>query len=761
MQISSLGFSRIGQKRELKFSLERYWRGEIDVEQLQQTGKKLRKQHWQWQAQAGVDLMPVGDFAFYDHVLNLSALLNVIPKRHRNKNNPAKIDLDTLFLVARGQNTLNDDCCLAASEMTKFFNTNYHYIVPEITEKQSFSIGYEQIFTEIEEAKALDYEVKPVLLGPVTYLYLARQIGSKFNKLSLLPNLLEAYQQILDRFAEQGVTWVQLDEPILTLELDVSWRQGVIDSYHKLKKSSIKILLASYFGSIEHNAQLISNLSIDGFHLDLVSDPQQLTTFLPLIRSDQTLSIGVVDGRNVWSAELDLLAQKLVSVAEELADRLWLSPSCSLLHCPVDLELETKLALDIKNQLAFAKQKLHELEQLRLLLTQPQTQYAQSIIAHCQNRRQEKLKRRLQSVTDRIEGLTEENYLRNKSFNERLPLQQAKLKLPFLPTTSIGSFPQTSALRGIRNRWRKNEITDDEYQIAVETLTKDCILKQQKLGLDVLVHGEAERNDMVEYFADKLTGIEVTEFAWVQSYGSRCVKPPLIYGDVSRKKPMTLALSQFSQAQTEKPVKGMLTGPVTLLHWSFVRQDIPKATVANQLALAVRDEVDDLQKSGIDIIQIDEPALREGLPLRKTEWEHYLDWSVKAFKLSASVAWDETQIHTHMCYSNFNDIIEAIANLDADVITIETSRSGMNLLNAFEDFNYPNQIGPGVYDIHSPNTPSVESIKRLIIEASKKVPINQLWINPDCGLKTRSWDEVEPALKNMVQAARELRTSFR
>lgn len=752
MQLNSLGFPRIGRRRELKFALEKYWRSESTQVELREVASELRRTHWQWQAAAGIEQVPVGDFAFYDQVLTLSATLNAIPERHRGE---GTIDLDTLFRVARGRAPTGQDA--PASEMTKYFNTNYHYLVPELSQNQEFSIAYEQFFDEVSEAQALGYKAKPVLLGPVSYLYLAKTVGQEFDKLSLLPNLLTAYADILARFAAQGVQWVQLDEPILALELDGEWQAAITEAYQALSITKVKILLTSYYGGIAHHQALVSALPVAGLHIDLVTAPDQLAVFANALGQDQILSVGVVNGRNVWAAEADLIAERIGAVARDLGDRLWIGTSCSLLHSPVDLEVEATLEPALRQQLAFAKQKLLELANVRQLLLAPESAAAKEIVQTCLARREAKAQAADSQVIARVAALTSADYERVSDFSVRQAVQQQKYRLPLLPTTTIGSFPQTPAIRGLRSRWRKGDLSDAQYTEQLQQVTRDTIDRQLKLGIDVLVHGEAERNDMVEYFGEQLAGVGFTKNGWVQSYGSRCVKPPLIYGDVSRPKAMTVDWAEFAQSLTDKPVKGMLTGPVTILHWSFAREDIGRDVIATQLALAIRDEVVDLQNAGIGIIQIDEPAFREGLPLKQSEWQTYLDWAVNAFKLSAAGVTDETQIHTHMCYSEFNDTIAAIAAMDADVITIETSRSRMELLNAFEDFEYPNEIGPGVYDIHSPNTPSVEAMVYLIEKAAQKVPVRQLWVNPDCGLKTRTWDEVEPALKNMVDATRELR----
>lgn len=618
MQLNSLGFPRIGRRRELKFALEKYWRGESTQAELREVASELRRTHWQWQTAAGIEQVPVGDFAFYDQVLTLSATLNAIPERHRGE---GAIDLDTLFRIARGRAPTGQDA--PASEMTKYFNTNYHYLVPELTQNQEFSIAYEQFFDEVSEAKALGYKAKPVLLGPVSYLHLAKTVGQEFDKLSLLPDLLTAYADILARFAAQGVEWVQLDEPVLALELDAHWQAAMTQTYQALSTANVKVLLASYYGGITHHQALVSALPVAGLHLDLVTAPEQLAVFANALGQDQILSAGVVNGRNVWAADIDLIAERIGAVAGDLGDRLWIGISCSLLHSPVDLDVEVKLLPVLRKQLAFAKQKLLELSKVRQLLLAPSSDEAQKISAFCIARRQAKAQAADKQVVDRVSALNAADYERANDFSVRQSVQQRKYQLPLLPTTTIGSFPQTPAIRGLRSRWRKGELNDAQYNEQLQQVTRDTIDRQLKLGIDVLVHGEAERNDMVEYFGEQLAGVGFSKNGWVQSYGSRCVKPPLIYGDVSRPKAMTVEWAKFAQSLTDKPVKGMLTGPVTILHWSFAREDISRDAIATQLALAIRDEVVDLQNAGIGIIQIDEPAFREGLPLKQSEWQTY------------------------------------------------------------------------------------------------------------------------------------------
>ncbi|MCA1897563.1 5-methyltetrahydropteroyltriglutamate--homocysteine S-methyltransferase, partial [Shewanella putrefaciens] len=552
MQLNSLGFPRIGRRRELKFALEKYWRGESTQAQLREVASELRRTHWQWQAAAGIEQVPVGDFAFYDQVLTLSATLNAIPERHRGE---GAIDLDTLFRVARGRAPTGQDA--PASEMTKYFNTNYHYLVPELSQNQEFSIAYEQFFDEVSEAQALGYKAKPVLLGPVSYLFLAKTVGQEFDKLSLLPNLLTAYADILARFAAQGVQWVQLDEPILALELDGEWQAAITEAYQALSITKVKILLTSYYGGIAHHQALVSALPVAGLHVDLVTAPDQLAVFANALGQDQILSAGVVNGRNVWAAEADLIAERIGTVARDLGDRLWIGTSCSLLHSPVDLEVEATLEPALRQQLAFAKQKLLELANVRQLLLAPESVAAKEIVQTCLARREAKAQAADSQVIARVAALTSANYERVSDFSVRQAVQQQKYRLPLLPTTTIGSFPQTPAIRGLRSRWRKGELSDAQYTEQLQQVTRDTIDRQLKLGIDVLVHGEAERNDMVEYFGEQLAGVGFTKNGWVQSYGSRCVKPPLIYGDVSRPKAMTVDWAEFAQSLTDKPVKGM------------------------------------------------------------------------------------------------------------------------------------------------------------------------------------------------------------
>ncbi|MBT8497606.1 5-methyltetrahydropteroyltriglutamate--homocysteine methyltransferase [Pantoea agglomerans] len=746
----TLGFPRIGLCRELKKALESYWAGDSTQQALLATGRELRARHWQQQKEAGVDLLPVGDFAWYDHVLTTSLMLGNVPARHQNK--AGTVDLDTLFRLGRGRAPTGEPA--AAAEMTKWFNTNYHYMVPEFTQGQTFKLTWTQLLDEVDEALALGHNIKPVLLGPVTYLWLGKVKGEPFERLSLLEGILPVYQQVLAELAKRGIEWVQIDEPALALELPQTWREAFQLAYDALQGHS-KLLLTTYFDSIGQNIDVIRSLPVQGLHVDLVhgrDDIQQLNQQLP---ASWLLSLGVINGRNVWRADLSRWFSRLQPLTRA-REQVWIGSSCSLLHSPIDLSVETRLDDEVKSWFAFALQKCAELSLLSQALNNNDATaleaWSAPVHARAHSRRVHNA-----AVGQRLQAITSQHSERQSAYPVRAVLQRQRFNLPAWPTTTIGSFPQTTEIRGLRLDFKQGRLDSNHYRTGIAEHIKQAILEQERLGLDVLVHGEAERNDMVEYFGEHLEGFVFTQNGWVQSYGSRCVKPPVIIGDVSRPEAITVEWARYAQSLTNKPVKGMLTGPVTILCWSFPREDVSRETIAKQIALALRDEVEDLEKAGIGIIQIDEPALREGLPLHQSEWAAYLNWAVEAFRLNAAVARDETQIHTHMCYCEFNDIMDAIAALDADVITIETSRSDMDLLEAFENFDYPNEIGPGVYDIHSPNVPSVEWIEALLLKAAKRIPEARLWVNPDCGLKTRGWTETRQALANMVTAAKKLR----
>ncbi|MEQ5393700.1 5-methyltetrahydropteroyltriglutamate--homocysteine S-methyltransferase [Proteus sp. fly-1013] len=750
----TLGFPRIGLDRELKKAQENYWAGKISQEELIAVGKALRARHWQQQADAGVELLPVGDFAWYDQVLGTSLLLGNVPPRHRNED--GSLDLDTLFRVARGRAPTGKPA--AASEMTKWFNTNYHYIVPEFQQGQSFTFAWKELLEEVDEALALGHKVKPVLLGPVTYLWLGKVKGPEFDRLTLLKDILPIYQQVLTALKEKGIEWVQIDEPALVLDLPVEWQNAYQTAYQALTGQT-QLLLTTYFDGISHHLDIIKNLPVNGLHVDISAGQDDLQHLHQALPKDWVLSLGAINGRNVWKADLSARYQQVIALKDKRP--LWIGTSCSLLHSPIDLNAETKLDDEVKSWFAFAVQKCEEVALLAKALNAPEGEYDEQLAQYSAPIRQRQHSTRVHNATveARLQAIEAQDSERNSPYTQRAEVQRARFNLPLWPTTTIGSFPQTTEIRTVRLDFKKGRIDTAAYRTNISEHIKQAISEQENLGLDVLVHGEAERNDMVEYFGEHFDGYVFTQNGWVQSYGSRCVKPPVIIGDISRPAPITVDWATYAQSLTEKPVKGMLTGPVTILCWSFPREDVTRETIAKQIALALRDEVDDLQKAGIGIIQIDEPALREGLPLRRNEWQAYLDWAVDAFKLSAAIADDETQIHTHMCYCEFNDIMDSIAALDADVITIETSRSDMELLEAFEHFDYPNEIGPGVYDIHSPNVPNVEWIVGLLRKAQSRIPAERLWVNPDCGLKTRGWPETRAALANMVEAAKYLRQS--
>ncbi|WWP00589.1 MAG: 5-methyltetrahydropteroyltriglutamate--homocysteine S-methyltransferase [Candidatus Dasytiphilus stammeri] len=746
-----LGFPRIGSYRELKKAQEKYWVNASTKQELINIGRNLRQKHWQQQKEAGIDFLPVGDFAWYDHVLTTSLLLGNVPTRHKNPD--GLIDIDTLFRIARGIAPTGQ--VTTASEMTKWFNTNYHYIVPEFIKGQQFKLSWMQLFDEIDEALYLGHKIKPVLIGPLTYLWLGKVKGEDFNRLTLLPNLLSVYNKVLLELKQRKITWVQIDEPILTLELPTTWLAAFKSTYEVLS-GKVQLILTTYFDSINHNLDSILALPVQGLHIDLACGKDDLLKLSQEIPEEWLLSLGIVNGRNVWRTDLIGWYDRLQPIIGK--HEIWVGSSCSLLHSPMDLNLETGLDEEVKSWLAFALQKCHEISILSNALNNHDKKilelWSKSIHNRCHSTRINNA-----IINHKISTITAEDSKRKSNYIKRAQVQKNRLQLPLWPTTTIGSFPQTEEIRSLRRDFKKGKINSKSYNAGIAEHIQKVILEQEKLDLDVLVHGEAERNDMVEYFGENLAGFVITDYGWVQSYGSRCVKPPIIIGDISRKYPITLKWTQYAQSLTKKPVKGMLTGPVTMLGWSFVREDISRVTIAKQIALALREEVKDLENAGISIIQIDEPALREGLPLRYSEWKSYLNWAVEAFRLSSSGVNDDTQIHTHMCYGEFSDIMPAIIALDADVITIETARSDFELLKVFKKFAYPNAIGPGVYDIHSPNIPTVEHIELLLRQATSFIPFERLWVNPDCGLKTRNWTETILALQHMVQAAKKLRRS--
>lgn len=767
MKTNNLGFPRIGSNRELKKASELYWSGQITADALLTVGKEIRLANWKLQSQAGIDLIPSNDFSFYDQVLDLSLTLGVIPEQYAAFAKENSV-LDLYFAMARGAQKEGQD--VVAMEMTKWFDTNYHYIVPEFTKDQEFELFSNKIIDEYKEAKAAGFETKPVIIGPVSYLLLGKEKQDGFHSIDLIEKLLPVYFEILQKLQDEKVTYVQFDEPFLALNLTDVERAALVYTYTKINEKfpQIKIILANYFDCFGENLATALSLPVHTFHLDLVRCPLQLDDILEsnLLAETTSLSLGVVDGRNIWKNDFKKSVALIQKAVDALgADRVLIAPSCSLIHSPCDLDLETNeatLTAEVKQWLAFAKQKINEVVVLRNLVSGEITDYDQALFEENTLANDNKKKATIihnAAVKERVAAITTEDSQRSNPFSVRRQLQIDALQLPLFPTTTIGSFPQTPEVRSWRAKFKKGELSQEAYDALIRKETEETIRFQEESGIDVLVHGEFERNDMVEYFGEQLDGFAFTKNGWVQSYGSRCVKPPVIYGDVSRPQPMTVKWAEFAQSLTPKWVKGMLTGPVTILQWSFVRNDQARSVTCTQIALAIRDEVVDLEKAGIKIIQIDEPAIREGLPLRKEEWATYLDWAIKAFRISASGVSDDTQIHTHMCYSEFNDIIENIAAMDADVITIECSRSQMELLDAFADFKYPNEIGPGVYDIHSPRVPSRQEMVDLLEKAAAVIPVDQLWVNPDCGLKTRHWDETKKALIEMVNAAKQMRVA--
>ena len=776
LPVASLGTPRIGPRRELKFALESFWSGASDERALFETGVGLRAANWARQKKLGVSVIPSNDFSFYDQVLDTSVMVGAIPEIYGWHGGP--VSLATYFAMARGaQGKAHEAACghphhghgtahgVPALEMTKWFDTNYHYMVPELTRDQKFVLASRKPIEEFEEAKALGYRTRPVLLGPVTFLKLAKSKDAGFNPLTLLDRLLPVYIDVLRELAYRGADWVQIDEPCLVLDLDTVAQQALHHAYGQIAKAApqLKVMLATYFGSLGSNRDIALALPVAGLHLDLVRAPEQIAG-LGDFPDDCVLSLGVIDGRNIWRADLSRIVASIEPVVAKLGrHRVQIAPSCSLLHVPIDLALETELDPEIKSWLAFSVQKLEELATLGTAIADGRAVVEDKLQASDQAAAARKASPRIHDakVAARLAGITEPMRFRASIFAERAGVQRARFNLPPFPTTTIGSFPQTADIRNARAAHAKGALTDEAYKLYLQNQTARTLRWQENIGLDVLVHGEFERNDMVQYFGEQLSGFVFTTHGWVQSYGSRYVRPPVLFGDVSRPKPMTVEWWQYAQSLTKKPVKSMLTGPVTILNWSFVRDDIPRSEACRQIALAIRDEVTDLEAAGAGMIQIDEAALREGLPLRKSEWQAYLDWAVDAFRLCSSGVRDETQIHTHMCYSEFNDIIGAIGAMDADVISIETSRSKMELLDAFRDYRYPNEIGPGVYDIHSPRVPEVGEMTGLLGLARQRLADAQIWINPDCGLKTRKWEEVRPALVNMVAAARELRATAR
>lgn len=762
MRTHNLGYPRIGSQRELKHASEKYWAGKISSDELVQVGYNIRKTNWQIQQQAGIDIIPCNDFSFYDQVLDHIVAFGAIPQRFKplvEKLSP----IDLYFALSRGYQKNEID--VTAMEMTKWFDTNYHYIVPEFETDQQFHLSPENILNSFREAKQIGVtNPKPVLLGPVTFLKLGKYKGADLSLKSLLNSLLPLYLELIGKLSKEGAKYIQIDEPFLCTTLSDQEQKIYHYALSELFASfpEIHFILATYFGKLDENIQFTPQNVSYTLHVDLVRCPEQLENLYKTLAPKVNLSLGIIDGRNIWKNNIKETIDFILPVVQCLGkDRVLLAPSCSLLHNPCDLDSErpnNKLSSEVLQWLSFAKQKLDELKLIADCLEQPENTNSLlfSELPGIESLKNSSLVND-PAVQESLRQLKDSNFQRIPSFSQRKSIQKQIFNLPAFATTTIGSFPQTADVRGLRLKLKRGLITANVYEQEIELSIKNSIQWQEEIGLDVLVHGEFERNDMVEYFGEQLKGFAFTANGWVQSYGSRCVKPPIIYGDVSRPVPMTVKWTTYAQSLTTKPVKGMLTGPVTILQWSFVRNDQPRSKTAMQIALAILDEVLDLERAGISIIQVDEPAIREGLPILMSDWAKYLDWAVKAFRLSVSGVKPQTQIHTHMCYSEFNDIIEAIAAMDADVITIETSRSQMELLDAFADFKYPNDIGPGVYDIHSPRVPTVQEMVELLQKATKVIPTDQLWVNPDCGLKTRGWDETREALVNMLEAAKIMR----
>jgi 5-methyltetrahydropteroyltriglutamate--homocysteine methyltransferase len=760
LKTASLGFPRIGANRELKKAVESYWKGAISADELQKAASEIKTKNWQTQKTAGISIIPSNDFSFYDHILGMIALFGAVPERF--KFSGEKIDLDLYFAMARGAQ--KDGVDVTAMEMTKWFDTNYHYMVAEFKKDQKFKISCVKIFNEFLEAKKLNIETRPVILGPISFLLLGKTIDGS-DRLDLLDNLLVAYQELFKNLQEIGVKDVQIDEPFLVTDLSADAIQSYVKAYPQIKQfaGAIKLHLATYFENLGENMPLAFELETDSVHLDLVRAPEQIEQALKLVKPNQSLSLGLVDGRNIWINNLEnsiAIAKKAVDKLG--ANRVIVAPSCSLIHVPTDLASETELDSELKSWLAFATQKLSEISAIAKAASGDSATVAALLDANKKAFAARKSSTRIhdEAVKKRVAAISENLMNRKSNFASRKKIQNNHINLPLLPTTTIGSFPQTKEVRKFRADFKAGKISAAEYEKFLQEETTRTVRLQEDLGLDVLVHGEFERNDMVEYFGEQLKGFFFTKNGWVQSYGSRCVKPPVIFGDVSRPKAMTVEWAKFAQSKTSKIMKGMLTGPITILQWSFVRDDQPRKETALQIAFAIRDEVCDLEDAGIKIIQIDEAALREGLPIHKAKWNEYLKWAVEAFRITASGVEDRTQIHTHMCYSEFNDIIKAIADMDADVISIETSRSQMELLNAFVNFKYPNEIGPGVYDIHSPRVPSQKEMEQLLQKALDVLKPEQIWVNPDCGLKTRDWPETKAALQGMVAATKAIRAQI-
>jgi 5-methyltetrahydropteroyltriglutamate--homocysteine methyltransferase len=765
IKTQNLGYPRIGANRELKRIVEAYWQSRCSEAELHAEASRLRATHWKKQVEAGIDLIPSNDFSYYDQMLDTAVIVGAVPERFNRAGLP--VDTATYFKMARGERS-HDCACghtpAVAMEMTKWFDTNYHYLVPELKPGMTFRMSSSKPFDEFAEALSLGIKTKPVLIGPFSFLQLGKaREAADFDRLTLLDSLVAVYVEILSRLAKQGAEWVQLDEPVLALDLTFDQRTLLVGAYYRMATAvpGLKLIVASYFGELRENLTAFTSLPVAGLHFDAVRGASEIESLLAEFPAKKMLSVGIVDGRNIWRNDFTSSLTTLGRVIGRIgSERLIVAPSCSLLHAPVTLAGENRLDAELKSWLAFSDEKLTEVVQLARLSEGRGDDEVLAANGRAIESRRVSMRIHDDAVKERVAAVRPKDFERKTHFAKRRVDQQMRLKLPPLPTTTIGSFPQTAEVRSTRARFKKGELSAANYEEFLRLETRKCVEWQDEIGLDVLVHGEFERNDMVEYFGEKLSGFAFTQNGWVQSYGSRCVKPPIIFGDISRPNPMTVEWARYAQSLTSKPMKGMLTGPITILQWSFVRDDQPRSETAVQIALALRDEVLDLESAGLAVIQIDEPALREGLPLRRADWPEYLDWAVNAFRLSAAGVRDETQVHTHMCYCEFNDIIESVAALDADVISIETSRSQMELLDAFVQFRYPADIGPGIWDIHSPRVPSTDEMTSLLHKALTVLSPEQVWVNPDCGLKTRGWEEVTSALKNLVETARRLRVEL-
>ncbi|HXK19388.1 MAG TPA: 5-methyltetrahydropteroyltriglutamate--homocysteine S-methyltransferase [Polyangiaceae bacterium] len=752
-----LGYPRVGARRELKWALERYWAGGSSEADLLRQAAEIRGENWEVQRRAGASWVAVGDFALYDHVLDLALQLGVIPERFGGAS--AARDLHTYFLMARGKATKSASARAEGRplEMTKWFDTNYHYLVPELERGMEFRYQRGSLFEQVREAQSLGFAPRPIVLGPISFLLLAKDDARRVAPLERLPDLLPAYAALLGDLKELGVTTVQVDEPCLSTDLPESAAAAFQTAYARLAASAPPLVLATYFGPLCENLEIALNLPVHALHLDALAAPEEARVAARRLRPDQALSLGLIDGRNVWRADLEARLDLAESLLSELGpERLMISSTCSLLHVPVDVQSERELDSEIGPWLSFARQKLDELGSLGRALRQGRAAVSEALGASraIVARRLASTRLHNPALRARLAQLSDADFSRGLPAAARRARQRVALRLPPLPTTTIGSFPQTAELRELRARHKSGQIAGADYEQQLRTIVDTTLARQEELGLDVLVHGEAERNDMVEYFGELLEGMLVTAEGWVQSYGSRCVKPPILFGDVERKQPMTVRWASYAQSRSRRPVKGMLTGPVTMLKWSFVRDDEPLEHSCRTLALALRAEVTDLEAAGIAVIQVDEPAFREALPLRKRDQAHYLDWSVASFRLATAGVRPETQIHTHMCYSEFSELVEAIRALDADVISLEAARSAMDVAEAFARSGYDTELGLGIWDIHSPRVPAPGEMLELLGRALSVLDPDRVWVNPDCGLKTRSWDEVMPALGNMVQAAR-------